>query len=116
MGKIAKILKSVKDTAVREGNETAVASKIVAKFVREGEITEEEKEFLKNQSIDLAKLVSIVASQAIPVPALTPALIILGKKIGIDLLPKGQEIPEEYKKKKDDTTTAYRDWETSKVS
>lgn len=99
--KIGTFLSKVKKVAIREKDETVVAAKILRKFVLKGHITEEEKEFLKGQSTDLARLLPIVAAQAIPSPVpITPLLILLGKKIGIDLIPKDQEIPEEYEKKK----------------
>lgn len=92
--KLKESLKSVRNTAKRERKETAIAIKILRRYLLYKEISEEEKKFLKEQSIDIARLLPLVAVQAIPVPVpITPLLIGLGKKIGIDLIPKEQKLP-----------------------
>ena len=88
-------IKSVRNTAKRERKETAIAVKILRRYILYREISEDEKRFLKEQSIDIARLLPLVAIQAIPVPIpIAPLLIGLGKKIGIDLIPKEQKLPD----------------------
>ena len=56
------------------------------------EVTAEEKKLLKYQSIDLLKVLPLIAIQGIPVPIpITPLLIILGKKYGFNVLPDSHE-------------------------
>ena len=53
---------------------------------------EDEKKFLKYQSIDLLKVLPLIAIQGIPSPIpITPLLIILGKKYGFNVLPDSHE-------------------------
>lgn len=88
-------LKSVRTTAKRERKETVIAVKILRRYLLYREISDDEKRFLKEQSIDIARLLPLVAIQAIPVPVpIAPLLIGLGKKIGIDLMPKEQKLPD----------------------
>lgn len=99
--KVFTFLSKIKKVVIREKDETVIAAKILKKFILKGDITEKEKKFLKGQSTDLARILPIIAAQAIPSPVpITPLLILLGKKIGIDLIPKDQETPEGYEKKK----------------
>ena len=97
------IVRRVTITAKREKQETVIAARILKRYLVEGDLTKEEKKFLKAQSTDLARILPIVAVQAVPAPIpITPVLIALGGKIGIDLVPKAQDIPEEYRKEKDE--------------
>ncbi len=69
---------------------------------REFDLNTEDKEFVKGQSTDVIKNIILVLVALIPIPIpLTPFLIIFGKKIGIDLIPKEHNIPEKGKKDKD---------------
>lgn len=92
------VIKKVGKTAKREKVETIIAARILKKYVTDKEsVTEEEWLFLKSQSLDLARILPIVVVQAVPAPIpITPFLITLGSKIGIDLVPKEQVRPEEY--------------------
>lgn len=73
----------------REGIETKIALLIINKVLRKEEVTDGEIKFLKEHSKDLAKILPIVLISSIPIPVpITPFLIILGRKVGIDLLPK----------------------------
>jgi hypothetical protein len=89
------IMGKVKKTAIREKKETIVAARILRRYLLGKELSAEELKFLKEQSIDLARILPIVAAQAVPAPIpITPFLITLGKKVGIDLIPKEQLIPD----------------------
>lgn len=80
--------KSVWDGAKREGKETGEALRILQSIMKGERVTDTQKRFLKAQSVDLAKLLPLVAIQGIPVPIpITPILIMAGKKIGFDILP-----------------------------
>ena len=100
------ILKRVRRTGKREGKETRIAIKLLRKSLKKGDLSPEEKKFLKGQLKDLARILPLVAAQAVPLPIpITPALLIFGKKIGIDFIPKEQEmsdsmIKEEEERKK----------------
>lgn len=88
------VIKTVGKVAKREKEETAIAAVILKKYLLTRKITKEEAEFLKGQSKDLARILPIVAAQAVPAPVpITPFLITLGSKIGIDLIPKEQIRP-----------------------
>lgn len=96
--KVVLAFQNVKRHANRERKETVVAALILKKFVCGEHVSKEELKFLKDQSIDIARILPIVAAQAVPAPVpITPFLIALGKKIGIDLVPKEQQIPDSMK-------------------
>lgn len=93
---IKKTAVKVGKTAKREKKETIVAAQILKKFILKKQVTDEEKKFLKEQSIDIARILPLVAVQAVPAPIpITPFLIALGSKIGINLVPKEQKMPGE---------------------
>ena len=72
-----------------EGEETKIAVRILSRMIKGEEVSEKEKNFLKEQSKDLARIIPLVAISGIPIPIpITPLLIILGKKYGFDFLPK----------------------------
>jgi hypothetical protein len=53
------------------------------------EVSDREKEFVRKQSGDLARILPLVAISGLPIPIpITPLLIMLGKKYGFDFLPK----------------------------
>ena len=86
----------------REAKETRIAAKIVAKIignyfkVDKDVVTEKEIKFLKEHSVDLAKIIPIIASLPTPIPYFQIALIL--KKFGVDILPteKDLEIPDNH--------------------
>ncbi len=106
--KVLSKLKDVKDRASSEIKETRALVRILTHAVksytknREFDLNEEDKKFIKGQSTDVIKniLLTVVAVIPLPIP-LTPFLIIFGRKIGIDLIPKEQVIPEKGKSKKE---------------
>ena len=73
----------------RESQETKLAVEILGRLIRSEKVTEKEKEFLKRQSGDVARILPLIAIQGIPIPIpITPLLVVLGKKYGFDFLPK----------------------------
>ena len=96
--KLIKSFNKFKEIALREKKETAKAFKICKKILAKKEVSNEEIEFLKEQSKDLAKIVGIMAmgsvSMAIPI-ALEK---VLNKKYGISIMPKSQDNINESKK------------------
>jgi hypothetical protein len=72
-----------------EGEETKIAVYILSKMIKGEEVSEKEKTFLKAQSMDIVRILPLVAISGIPIPLpITPLLIMLGKKYGFDFLPK----------------------------
>ena len=80
--------------AKREGKETAVAAKILKRLVYRKEVSKEEKKFLKDQSIDLLKIVGVVGLGV--VSSIIPVALekILNKK-GLSMMPSSQNTPKE---------------------
>lgn len=86
------LAKEIKEGVKRESKETKEAAEILQKMAMGKEVTEEEKKFLKYQSIDILKVLPLIAIQGIPSPIpITPLLIILGKKYGFNILPDSHE-------------------------
>jgi hypothetical protein len=80
--------KDVWNATKREGRETKEALRILSEIAKGNKVSDKEKSFLKAQSVDLIKVVPVIAISGIPVPVpITPFLIMLGKKVGFDLLP-----------------------------
>lgn len=106
--KVISKLKDVKDRAQSEVKETRALVRILTHAVksyakdREFDLNDEDKEFIKGQSVDVIRsmVLTIVAIIPLPIP-LTPFLIIFGRKIGIDLVPKEHEIPNKGKGNKE---------------
>lgn len=83
------IAKDVWTSTKVESKETKLALEILSRMISGKEVTDGEKKFLKAQSKDIAKILPLVAIQGIPIPIpITPLLIMLGKKYGVDILPK----------------------------
>lgn len=72
----------------RESRETQEAVRILNMLIKGEVVSDTQKKFLRAQSIDLIKVIPIVAISGIPIPIpITPLLILLGKKVGFDILP-----------------------------
>lgn len=72
----------------RESRETQEAARLVGELMKGNQIEDVQKKFLKAQAVDLVKALPLIAIQGIPVPVpITPFLILLGKKVGFDILP-----------------------------
>lgn len=77
------------DATKRESHETKLAVEILRRMIKGEEVTDKEKEFVKKQSGDLARILPLVAISGLPIPIpITPLLVVLGKKYGFDFLPK----------------------------
>ena len=99
---ITKKLKSYKDTAIEEVKETRLLVKIIMDAAKsymkdkDFKLDDEDKEFIKNQSKDVLKLIPLIALQIFPGSSLaTPFIVELGNKVGVKLTSK---VPEKYKK------------------
>ncbi len=72
----------------RESRETQEVIRLIGELVKGNEITDTQKKFIAAQSVDLVKILPLIAIQGIPIPIpITPFLILLGKKVGFDILP-----------------------------
>jgi hypothetical protein len=72
-----------------EGEETKLALDILSRMIKGEQVSDKEKKFLRAQSMDVVKILPLVAISGIPIPIpITPLLIMLGKKYGFDFLPK----------------------------
>lgn len=73
----------------REKEETKIAFSILRRMIKGIEVSEGEKKFLKEHSKDLLKIIPLVLLQGVPVPIpLATILVILGRKFGIDFIPR----------------------------
>lgn len=102
-GELTSRLKKYKETISNEFKETKLLIKIILSSAKqflkdkEFEISKEDKEFIKDQSSDLAKLIPLIVFQVLPGSTLaTPFIVEFGRKLGIKLHSK---IPEKYKEK-----------------
>jgi hypothetical protein len=87
-GKALEFGKAVWDGAKREGKETREVFRLLQLVLKGEKISRSQKEFIKAQSVDIVKILPLVAIQGIPIPVpITPLLIMAGKKCGFDFLP-----------------------------
>lgn len=72
-----------------EVSETKIASQILVKYIKEGEVTKKEEKELREQVYDLLKVLGIgIPFALIPgASLLLPFLIKIAQKKGVDLLP-----------------------------
>lgn len=87
--KATEVMKNFVSKIGTEAKETREASKVVAKFLKEGKVSKEEEHELKTQIYDLFKIAGIgIPFMLIPGSTLLmPFLIKLANKKGINLLP-----------------------------
>ena len=104
--KVLSKLKGIRDRAKSEVEETRALVRILTHAVRsysktrEFDLDEKDREFIKGQSGDVVKNIILMVISIIPIPIpITPFLVLFGKKVGIDFIPKQQDIPEKGKKK-----------------
>ena len=102
-GEITGRLKKYKEGITKEFKETKLLFKIILSSAKQYlkdkdfELSKEEKDFIKDQSGDIAKLIPLIVLQLLPGSTLaTPFIIELGKKLGIKM---NSKIPEKYKEK-----------------
>ena len=82
----------VEKIIIREAHETHEASLIFLKMSKGENVSKEEIEFLRNQSIDIAKALSIIGLQAVPFSSIgIIAIETIGKKHGFTLFPTKQK-------------------------
>ncbi len=95
--------KKFKYIAKRESKETRIAAKLLRRSMKKNvDLTPQERKFLRGQLKDLARILPIAAAQAVPLPIpITPALIVFGKKVGLDFIPKKQNMPDSIKKEEE---------------
>jgi hypothetical protein len=91
------------DGAKNEMSETRILGKIMSKAIldykKDGKfnLTDDEKEFIKDQSTDILKLLPLIVFQILPGSTIaTPFILELSKKLGIKL---NSKVPEKYKNK-----------------
>lgn len=100
--KILSKFKDIKNMAKSEMEETKALVRIltyaVKSYVKNRDFDLDKKDivFIQGQSVDVIKNLLIVVISIIPIP-ITSFLIIFGKKINIDILPKKHEIPKKGK-------------------
>lgn len=106
--KVTSDIKRYKNIAVSEVKQTRLLVRILMSSAKEYlknkdfRIDKEDKEFIKDQSFDLLKLIPLIAFQIIPGSTIaTPFIVKLGEKLGMKLNTK---IPEKYKNKEEETT------------
>ena len=109
-GEITSRLKQYKEDITREFKETKLLVKIILSSAKQYlkdkdfEISKEDKDFIKDQSGDIAKLIPLIVLQLLPGSTLaTPFIIEFGKKLGIKM---NSKIPEKYKEKETDSELA----------
>jgi hypothetical protein len=93
--KLLNNLHKAEHVAIRELHETHEASLILLKMSKGKKASKEEIEFLKGQSIDIAKALAIIGLQAIPFSSAgIIAIEAIGRKHGFSLFPKKQKKDE----------------------
>jgi hypothetical protein len=82
----------LKKFSKREKQETIVALRILKKLIIGKEVSDTQIKFLKIQMIDLVKVLFLISLKAIPSPIpFTPLVMMLGSKIGINVLPTSHD-------------------------
>ena len=106
--KVYSDLKKYKEVATDEAKQTRILVQILMSSAKEYlknkdfVLPKDEKEFIKDQSADLLKLIPLIALQIIPGSTIaTPFIVKLGQKLGMKLNTK---IPEKYKEKGNEKT------------
>lgn len=77
----------------KESKETVAAAKILIKLIKdERKVSDEEVKFIKEQSVDVGKVVALIGLQLIPGSSIgIIALEKIGKKRGFTIFPKEHE-------------------------
>ena len=87
-------IKNFGEASKREMRETYLASEILLKISVGHDVSDEQIKFLKEQSIDFAKALTLIGLQAIPGSSVAIiALEKIGKKHGFTLFPQAQQDP-----------------------
>ena len=96
---LKKLVSSTKEEVVETKLLGKILSKSITSFVKEGDfkLDKEDVDFIKSQSKDILKLITIIVFQLVPGSTIaTPFIVSLADKAGIRL---NSRIPEKYKKK-----------------
>jgi len=95
---IKKTAANLKYAIGRAKVENIIAARIILNTLKEQKITPEEAKYLKEKSIDFAKVLNILGFQFLPGGNILLQIVnkIL-KKYGINILPQGREVPDQYK-------------------
>ena len=82
------LAKDVWEATKRESKETKEVLRLLDMMIKGEDVSDEQKKFIQAQAVDIAKVLPLIAIQGIPVPVpITPFLIVLGKKVGFNILP-----------------------------
>ena len=93
--RLRKKLKNLQSAATEEARETYVAAEILVRLLEDKPVSKEQIKFLKEQSVDVAKVLALVGLQA--VPGSSAGIIVLeriAKRYGFTLFPKTQQRPD----------------------
>lgn len=90
--KVGDKVHEIKDATIREGKETNEAAKILLRMSQGKDVSEEEIEFLKHQSVDVGKAVALIGLQVIPFSSAgIIAIEIVANKHGFSVFPTSQQ-------------------------
>ena len=94
-GKAINEIKNISSATKREAKETYLASEILLKLSKGEDVSPEQIRFLKQQSVDFAKALTLIGLQAIPGSSIAiVALEKVAKKYGFTLFPQAQKEPK----------------------
>lgn len=94
LDKVRQQLERLRDSTKEEYIQTVAAGKVLMDIMRGGKPTRQELKFLKEQSVDLLKILGLIGANAIPMSSLILVAIERAMKpYGISLLPTKREIP-----------------------
>ena len=97
-------IKNLGKASKREMRETYQASEILLKLSMGQEVSDEQIKFLKEQSIDFAKALTLIGLQAVPGSSVAIiALEKIRKKYGFTLFPQAQKDPDAPNDKPEET-------------
>lgn len=83
----------IKDATIREGKETKEAAKILMRMAEGKDVSEDEIEFLKHQSVDVGKTIALIGLQAIPFSSAgIIAIEVIANKHGFSVFPTSQQV------------------------
>ena len=89
-------IKDIHKAVIRESNETWVAAGFLLKIVKGEKVTPDEIAFLKHQTVDIGKALTLIGLQAVPGSSL--AIIVIEKavkKYGFTLFPTEYKSPQQ---------------------
>lgn len=88
---LANKARSIEHAVIREAKETHEAALILLHMSEGKKVSKDDIEFLKNQSIDVAKALAIIGLQAVPFSSVAiVAIEVVAKKHGFSIFPKLQ--------------------------